>query len=131
MKNEKLTPEEIDQIKKEHLEWLKKKDAETRMKVQRIREENPQLDIDESTDSQSNKELSDNESDDPNYVLVEDESGNKRYVPRDRVEKRIKKRKIRKKHKRNLRSFTRDYLSIVFILIVMVVLVYYAYKLTP
>lgn len=131
MRDENLTPEEIERIKKEHLELLIKKDVEARNRVKEAQEKYQHLFPESENQTTLTDEDQQNLENDPRYVLVEDDNGNKTYVLREKTVKRTRKKKIRKKHTRNFKSFARDYLSIVFIILVMVILAYYAYKLTP
>lgn len=122
MSKEDLTPEEIEQVKREHVELLKRKDEEARKKVQGLKTDHSESDIEDSSDIPLDKSDTEDVEEDASK-----DSSHDKHIESDR---RVSRKKVRKKHSRNLKSFTRDYLSMVFIVLVMIVLVYYAFVLT-
>jgi hypothetical protein len=125
----RLTPEEVERIRKEHRELLSRKDVEARARLHQMEiEQEPSAHYDELRKIRFEEEEK-LFKDDPRYVLVTDDHGYQSYVSKEHAESRVHRKKIRKKHQRGIRAILRDYGSIALIVLAMVALTIYAFQL--
>ncbi|MDK9700718.1 MAG: hypothetical protein OEM52_11290 [bacterium] len=129
--NANLTPEEIERVRREHRELLERTDEKNRAKLRELQVEQEQG---EHYDELRRIRFEEEEKlfgKDPRYIVVEDDQGFKSFVLKENAQSRTHRKRVRKKHRRSIRSIFRDYVSIGLIVLVMFVLVYYALQLTP
>ncbi len=125
----RLTPEEIERIRKEHRELLSRKDVEARNRLHQLEiEQEPSVHYDEMRKIRFEEEEK-LFKDDPRYVLVTDDQGYQSYVSKEHAESRVHRKKVRKKHQRGFRAIIRDYGTIALILGAMIALSIYAFQL--
>ncbi len=126
---ERLTPEEVERIRREHRGLLARKDEEARNRLRQI-----ELEAEPNQHYEELRRIRFEEEerlfkDDPRYILVTDSEGFQSYVLKEHAESRVHRKRVRKKHRRNVKSFMRDYGSIALIVIVMIGLAWYAFQL--